>query len=86
MKPKDIFNLIVRLLGIVFLYQAVEKVPFAFSALLACFSHFNSGGFFSALIMVGWPLLVAYWLLRGAPPVARLAYPDEPRDGLKVES
>ena len=79
MKPKEIFNLIVRLLGIVFLYQAVEKVPLALSAIFMGPGHFSGVGFFSALMMVGWPLLVGYWLLRGAPPLARLAYPDEPR-------
>ena len=78
MKPKDIFNLIIRLLGIMFLYQAVEKVPLAVSAIFPGFAHFSGVGFFSALMMVGWPLLVGYWLLRGAPPVARIAYPDEP--------
>jgi hypothetical protein len=79
MKTKDIFNLIIRLLGIVFLYQALEKVPFAFSAMFPAFPHFRGAGLFDALMMVGWPLLVGYWLLRGAPPVARVAYPDEPR-------
>ena len=77
MKPKDIFNLIVRLLGIVFLYQALAKVPFAFQAFFAGFPHLSWPGPFSALVMVGWPLLVGYWLLRGAPPVVRIAYPDE---------
>ncbi len=24
----------------------------------------------------GWPLLVAYWLLRGAPLILRIAYPE----------
>ena len=27
--------------------------------------------------MVGWPLLVAWWLVRGAPLLMRLAYRDE---------
>ena len=79
MKPKDIFNLIIRLLGILFLYKALENVPLALTAIWAVFSHFNGGSLFSAVIMVGWPLLVGYWLLRGAPPVARIAYPDEPQ-------
>jgi hypothetical protein len=28
--------------------------------------------------MVGWPLLVAFWLLRGAAIIMRTAYPDAP--------
>ena len=78
MKPKDIFGLVVRLLGLIFLYEAAEKLPLALSATFPGFKSISGIGFLSALFMVGWPLVVAYWLLRGAPPVSRLAYPDQP--------
>lgn len=77
MKPKDIFGLIVRLVGLVFLYEAAEKLPIAASAMFSGFKSISGVGFFSALFMVGWPLAVGYWMLRGAPPISRLAYPDE---------
>jgi hypothetical protein len=79
MKPKDIFGLIVRLLGLIFVYESAEKVPLAFSAVFPGFRSVSGLGILSALFMVGWPLAVAYWLLRGAPPVSRLAYPDDPK-------
>lgn len=77
MKPRDIFGLIVRLVGLVFLYEAVEKLPLAISAIFPGFRTISGLGFLSAVFMVGWPLAVAYWMLRGAPPISRLAYPDE---------
>ena len=77
MKPKDIFGLIVRLVGLIFVYEGAEKVPLALSAIFPGFRSFSGLGFVSALFMVGWPLAVAYWLLRGAQPISRLAYPDE---------
>ncbi len=77
MKPRDIFGLIVRLVGLIFLYEAVEKLPLAISAMFPGFRTISGLGFLSALFMVGWPLAVAYWMLRGAPPISRLAYPDE---------
>jgi hypothetical protein len=77
MKPKDIFGLIVRLVGLIFLYNAAEKVPLALSATFSGFKGVSGNGFLNALFMVGWPLAVAVWMLRGAPPISRLAYPDE---------
>ncbi len=87
MKPKDIFGLIVRLVGLIFLYESAEKVPLAFSYIFPVsyifpgFRSFSGPGILSALFMVAWPLAVAYWLLRGAPPFSRLAYPDDPNKG-----
>jgi hypothetical protein len=31
-----------------------------------------------ALLMVGWPLLVTFWLVRGGHPIIRIAYPNAP--------
>jgi hypothetical protein len=81
MKPKDIFGLIVRLVGLIFLYEAAEKFPLALAAIFPGFKSISGIGFLSALFMVGWPLAVAYWFFRGAPPVSRIAYPDEPTKG-----
>jgi len=77
MKPKDIFNLIVRLFGLVFLYQALVAVPLGLSAIFSSFPHSKLGGIWSALMMIGWPLLLGYWMLRGARPLGRWAYPEE---------
>jgi hypothetical protein len=38
--------------------------------------NMNSGMILPSVVMAGWPLLVAYWLLRGAPPIIGAAYPD----------
>jgi hypothetical protein len=76
MKPRDLFALAVRLIGLVFLYHSLSSVPMAIAAVCPRFPHFIWTNLFAALFTVGWPLLVAYWLLRGAPPILRIAYPD----------
>lgn len=84
MKTKDLFSLAVRLLGLVFLYHALQAVPGAIALFVSAFPHkpipevqvqMNFGRFFTALFMVGWPLFLAQWLVRGAPLLMRIAYP-----------
>ena len=77
MKAKDIFGLAVRLIGLVFLYQGISMVPTAFSSIFPLFPHIYWRNIIPSVIMVGWPLLAAYWLIRGAPPINRLAYGEE---------
>jgi hypothetical protein len=76
MKPRDILNLAVRLLGLVFLYQGLQALPTAAIQFCSAISNMNSGAILPCLVMAGWPLLVSYWLLRGAPLIIRTAYPD----------
>jgi hypothetical protein len=73
MKTKDIFGLIVRLVGLVFVYNGLVNVPLAVSTLSARFST----GIYTTFMTVIWPLLVAFWMLRGAPPISRVAYPPD---------
>jgi len=72
MKPKDIFGLAVRLLGLVFLYHGLSALP----GIVSIIPPNSAGNFIGGIIMLGWPWVVAYWLLRGAPALVRLAYPD----------
>jgi hypothetical protein len=87
MKTKDIFQLALRLLGLVFLYHTLRAIPAAVVVFKdALPEHFYFGmpryanyvELLVALLMVGWPLLVTIWLVRGAHPILRLAYPDAP--------
>ena len=84
MKTKDIFSLAVRLLGLVFLYHALRVFPTAAAECVQAFPHelgphvsepMNVGRLLSALFMVGWPLFLAQWLVRGAPLIMQIAYP-----------
>ncbi len=72
MKSKDIFSLAVRILGLVFLYHGLSALPTVIPLLLA--SNFTN--WIAGVLMVAWPLAVAYWLLRGAPLLVRIAYPE----------
>ena len=54
----------------------------------AFLSAFLNGQFVNALLTIlitGWPLAVAYWLLRGAPGLVGIAYPESP-EGAVTES
>jgi hypothetical protein len=69
MKSKDLFKLAVRLLGLAFLYHGLSGLP-------AVLPLIFSGNIIMSILVVAWPLLVAYWLLRGAPLLIRIAYPE----------
>lgn len=78
MNSRDMFQLAVRILGLVFLYQALHAIPVAFSLLVHAPAVSEPPSFFgrlvSTLVMVGWPLLLAWWLVRGAPLLMRIAF------------
>jgi hypothetical protein len=77
MKSKDIFGLMVRFFGLVCLYQGIDKVPSAFEAIYQPFPHLRFSTLVMCVVMVGWPLAVGIWLVRGAPMLMRLAYGQE---------
>jgi len=80
MKARDIFGLAVRIAGLIFLYQGLASVPNAIASVCPSVAvpRFYFRNLFPSLVMVGWPLLIGYWLVRGAPWLMRLAYGDSP--------
>jgi hypothetical protein len=85
MKPRDIFDLAVRLIGLLFLYKGVEAVPMAVANFCPVFPHFNFRTLLPSLFFVGWPLAVAWWMVRGAPLLMRLAYPEPNRNPQRAD-
>ena len=89
MIPKDtlnlavqiIFNLVVRIIGLIFLYQGLSAVPIAAANFWTLTPHFMLQNFFRTLFLVGWPLAIAYWMVRGAPWLMRLAFQNKPEPG-----
>lgn len=75
MKQQDIFALAVRLLGLLFLYHALQSAPMA---VLGCIDGLVTTDFYRLLEGLApiWSLIVARWLFRGAPAILRIAYPD----------
>lgn len=76
MKPKEIFTLAVRLLGLVFLYHGLQALPIEAEDLLSALRHFEVINILSTLVLAVWPLIVAYWLLSGAALLVQIAYPN----------
>lgn len=68
MKPRDIFHLAVRLLGLFFIYLAAKQVPLIFMGNL-------DDVFFPVLLSTAFYAGVAWWLLGGASILAEQAYP-----------
>ena len=77
MKPHDIFNLAMRLIGLIFLYQGLSSVPAAVHNFCPIFPRFNFGSLLPSLLLVGWPMAVGLWLIKGAPWLMRWAYPNQ---------
>ena len=77
MKAKDIFGVVVRFFGMAFLYQALGSVPVAVQGVCPNFPHFYFRNVIPSLLMVGWPLLLGFGLIRWAPRIVRFAYADE---------
>jgi hypothetical protein len=73
MKPRDIFGLAVRLLGLFFLYLGLRAV----SPLLDLEAIGNAGksDIINAILPIAFNLLVAWWLLGGGL-LMRRAYPE----------
>ena len=63
MKPKDIFKLAVRLLGLWFVYLGLTNVPMVFET-------------YKALLLVAVDVAAAWWLIGGASLLVNHAYPD----------
>ena len=86
MKTKEIFKLVIQVMGLVFLYQGLAAVPMAIAAFCPAFPHFVFRNLVPPLFTVGWPFLAAYWMVRGAPPLMRIAYPEKTETTTKETS
>jgi len=72
MKPGDLFKLAVRVLGLVFLYRGLSALPTVIPLMLTS----AIGNFVISLLLVVWPLAIAWWLMGGAPLLTHRAYPQ----------
>ena len=78
MKPKDIFGLAVRILGLVLLYHLLLALP----AVIPVFSGRMDTIFF-VLVGITAALAVIWWLIGGASLLTNHAYPEESSDTTK---
>jgi hypothetical protein len=73
MKPRDIFGLAVRLLGVWFLYLGLRGVTLLLD--LGAIETASKSDLINAILPIAFNLLVAWWLLGGGGLVRR-AYPE----------
>jgi hypothetical protein len=76
MKPRDIFGLAVRLLGLFFLYLGLRAVSPVLD--LEAIENAGKSDIINAILPIAFNLLVAWWLLGGGL-LMRRAYPDGSR-------
>ena len=72
MKPKDIFGLAVRLLGLLFLYNGLRQLMPMLDVELI--KHPDMDDLVNGLLPVAFNLAVAWWLVSGG--LVRRAYPE----------
>ncbi len=79
MKSKDVFRLMIRFFGMVSVYYGLAAVPNAWAMICPSFPHFQLRFqiLMACLLLVGWPLAVGLWMVRGAPWLVRFAYARE---------
>jgi hypothetical protein len=76
MKPRDIFGLAVRLLGLFFLYLGLRAVSPLLD--LGTIENADKSDIISAILPIAFNLVIAWWLLGGGLLVRR-AYPEAPK-------
>ena len=76
MKPRDIFGLAVRLMGLFFLYLGLKAVTPMLD--LGAVESASKGDIVNAVLPIVFNLTIAWWLLGGGL-LMRRAYPDAPK-------
>jgi hypothetical protein len=80
MKAPQLFGLALRVMGLIFLYDALSGFPGGFFKLIAHLTAFKVWSAIEIIAGTLWPLALALWFLRGAPWLMQLTYPSESRD------
>jgi len=80
MKAPQIFDLALRLAGLIFLYFALSALPGGLFKMLDRLATLSLWALIQTIVGIIWPFILAWWFLRGAPLVMRIAYPSEPPD------
>jgi len=76
MKPRDIFGLAIRLMGLFFLYLGLKAVTPMLD--LGAVESASKGDIVNAVLPIVFNLAVAWWLLGGGL-LMRRAYPEAPK-------
>jgi hypothetical protein len=80
LKPKDIFGLIVRLVGLFFLYKATSLCADVLGMFITGSTQRGVTMSASVIFSVILNLLAAMWFFKGVPPYSGWAYPEVTAD------
>ena len=72
--PQALFQLAIRVMGLVFLYHGLANLPGSLLGMFFALKSKSFAGFLGAGFTAFWPLFLAWWLIRGAPWLMRLAH------------
>jgi hypothetical protein len=71
--PTALFQLAIRVVGLVFLYHGLANLPGSVLGVFFALKAKSLAGFLGAGFTAFWPLFLAWWLIRGAPWLMRLS-------------
>jgi hypothetical protein len=77
MTPRDIFGIVVRLFGISLLFYAIWYLVYGIATVIGLPE--NEVGIMKMYFLTGFTqLFLGFYLLRGAPGLTNIAYPEKP--------
>ncbi len=74
MKSRDVFDVAVRIIGLVFVFQGLSTLENVLANICTTFPHLYFRLLWPSFVVAGWKLGLAYWMIQGAPWLVRLAY------------
>lgn len=80
MNSRDLFQLAVRLLGLVFMYHGVMSLAGFCGVIYATIQAQSIFLLIQGLVVAGLPLAAGYWCVCGAGPLMQVAYPEPAKD------
>ena len=74
---KEVFQLVVRLIGLWFLYQTIQLLPEVTKLFVRLLKDIAMDKWvWNSLARLAWVSALAYWFLIGAPQLMRIAFRD----------
>ena len=77
MKPKDVFGIIIRTMGLILIIYGLWYLLFGLLQLIGCEQEQRAGELLGDFLFGGILIVIAKYFLRGAPRLLNFCYPGE---------